>query len=47
MRQWSHSSQTPMSHKEGALELGCDWQTMNDIVCRYWAVLLEADRKRL
>lgn len=33
--------------KEVAAELGCDWHTVNDTVCRYGAVLLEADRKRL
>ncbi len=33
--------------KEVALELGCDWHTINNTVNRYGAALLQADRKRL
>ncbi len=33
--------------KEVAIELGCDWHTINDTVNRYGAALLEADRRRL
>lgn len=33
--------------KEVAVELGCDWHTINKVVNKYGAALLEADRKRL
>ena len=33
--------------KEVAAELGCDWHTVNDTVCRYGEILLAADHKRL
>lgn len=33
--------------KEVALELGCDWHTINDTITKYGQALLEADKKRL